>query len=175
MILFIAVSAFAAGKTDEKESKAKKSSKPKAVKINDEYVNKILKDLTDKLKKDSKKSKKMHSTELSIFASNLEIIEKYPDIEIETGIYRKWYKHMTDVVRYLAKAKRVEKTAQLSNNNRHYAQAVEAYKKYLEGYKQLIKNKKKYKISEEKMDELIKKKKEAERRRRAARRKSRRR
>lgn len=172
IVLFFSISTYAARKNTQEN---KSETEPKSLKIDKKYVEKTIKELTGRLKQASKNSKIIYATELSIFASNLETIEKYPDIEIETGTYRKWYKLLTQIVQYLARAKRVEKTAKLANNEKYYSQALAAYKRYIKNYRELLKNKKKYEIPEKKLQELIKKKKEEERKKREARRKSHRR
>jgi len=140
-----------------------KSIDSKKMKINTIYVDKTVKDLTNRLKEDAKGSGEAYSTELSIFASKLQLIGKYPDIELETGTYRKWYILLYNTVEGLSKARRAEKTAKLMNNGNASVQAVAAYKKGISDYRTILKNKAKYQIPDDKLREMQKKKEEAER------------
>lgn len=148
---------------NEKPETAKPGEQNKKAKISQDYVLKTIKDLTDVLKNDAKGTEKTYSTRLSIFSLELDHFCKYPDIELETGVYRKWYILVKKAVDEIAKAKSTERIALLIKDTKVSEQAVAAYKKGISDYRTVLKNKPKFEIPDDRMKEMQKKKEEAER------------
>lgn len=128
-------------------------------------INKVIKDFTDKIKADSKDSHgdaRIAPSQYMVFAAQMERFYKYPDVELEVFVYRIWFKKLYDAAMGMCNVRRYENTALASNSKEPTEKYKEEYKKYFNDFKNLIVNKKKYEIPEDKIKEMQKKKKEAE-------------
>lgn len=154
---------------NEKEKPPAVTEAPKDVKMikkpkyDGEAINKFIKEFTDKVKDDGKGKSPILANEFLIYTGILQNYYKYPDVELETQIYRVWYKKLYDAVSGMYKVRQESETAVFMNQKEKVDKYREDYKKYFNDFKNLIINKKKFEIPDDKLRELQKKKDEAER------------
>ena len=125
-------------------------------------INSTLKEFTDKLKSDNKGDTHLLPTDYMIFVSQLEMFYKYPNVELEALVYRIWYKKLYDAVVGMCTVRRYEDAALAMHQKEKAEKYKEDYKKYFNDFKNLIVNKKKFEIPDDKLREMQKKKDKAE-------------
>jgi len=155
------------GETKEKQNPPVSGEKQSSVRIKPVFtassIDKVIKDFTDKVKSDNKKGdRSITPAEFMMFGIMMEKFYKYPDVELETQVYRAWYKKLFDSTSGMCNARRYENAAAAINQKDKTEKFKEDYKKYFNDFKNLIINKKKYQIPDDKLKELQKKKEKAE-------------
>ena len=156
------------GETKEKQAPPVSGGKQSSVKTTKPVftasaINEVIKGFTDKIKADNKKGdRSVTPAEFMMFGIMMEKFYKYPDVELETQVYRAWYKKLFDSASKMCNARRYENAAIAISQKDKAEKFKEDYSKYFNDFKNLIINKKKFQVPDDKLREIRKKKEEAE-------------
>jgi hypothetical protein len=132
----------------------------------------LIKGIYDSLKKESKNRKDtLLSTSFKIYDMRLKRYIDHPDLELTTGIRKRWFIKLYKLLSTMGKAKSATELAILNRNKELYEKSVKAYDKSLESFKRAYK--KPEKIPEKEMERLREEKEEREEKERKKRRRRR--
>jgi hypothetical protein len=168
LIAFILTACLNAVEAEKEKAPGTEEPAPKAkilkeVKYNAQAVNKTVKEITKEIKKSKKEKKWMPHTKLANFYKIFHGYSKYADIELETGLYRKWYTRMYEALYRMSKASDMVESARFNKDMKLFNMANTEYAKGLNQFKNLSINKKKYLIPDDKLSDMKRAKRRKER------------